>query len=52
MPKAGPVEAVEGGKMHRLPPSKYRATLRSVTPKGFAQAVFEANRGSLFGHKI
>jgi len=34
MPKIRPVEAVEGSKMHRLPPSKDRAVLRAVTPKG------------------
>ena len=39
-----PVEATEGSKMHLLPPSPERATLRSVTPLGFAYAFFEANR--------
>lgn len=29
--------------VHRLPPSKDRAALRSITPPGFAQAFFEAN---------
>ena len=29
--------------VHKLPPSKDRATLRSMTPPGFAQAFFEAN---------
>jgi hypothetical protein len=29
--------------VHRLPPSKDRAMLRSITPPGFAQAFFEAN---------
>lgn len=38
------VEPTEGSKMHRLPPSADRADLRSVTPQGFARAVFEANR--------
>jgi len=28
----------------RLPPSENRAALRSITPSGFAQAFFEANR--------
>ena len=28
---------------HRLPPSPERATLRSITPQGFARAFFEAN---------
>lgn len=34
---------VEGSRMNRSPPSPERANLRSVTPKGFARAVFEAN---------
>lgn len=42
-PLKHPVEAVEGSRMHRLPPSPDRAALRSVTPAGFAQAFFEAN---------
>jgi len=37
------VEPAEGSKMHKLPPSKDRADLRSVTPQGFAYAVFKAN---------
>lgn len=37
------VPAVEGSKMHRLPPSPDRANLRSATPMGFARAFFEAN---------
>jgi hypothetical protein len=42
-PVMRPVEAVEGSKMHLLPPSPDRAALRSVTPAGFARAFFEAN---------
>lgn len=38
-----PVLAVDGSKMHRLPPGPDRAMLRSITPPGFAQAFFEAN---------
>lgn len=38
------VAATEGSKMHRMPPSAERATLRSVTPAGFARAFFEVNR--------
>jgi hypothetical protein len=38
-----PVEATEGSRMHRLPPSPDRKALRSVTPAGFARAFFEAN---------
>lgn len=39
-----PVEATEGSKMHRLPPSPDRKALRSVTPPGFSRAFFEANQ--------
>lgn len=42
-PVKRPVPAVEGSKMHRLPPSEHRAALRSVTPAGFARGFFEAN---------
>lgn len=42
-PTKRPVPATAGSKMHMLPPSPDRAALRSVTPKGFAQAFFEAN---------
>jgi hypothetical protein len=48
MPKAKEVTPFEGSRMHRLPPSKDRANLRSTTPIGFAQAVFEANCTSVF----
>ncbi len=44
MPEPKPVEAIEGSKMHLLPPSEDRANLRSATPEGFARAVFEANQ--------
>lgn len=44
MPKRKRIEPVEGSRMHRLGASEDRATLRSVTPKGFAQAVFDANQ--------
>jgi len=43
MPPERAVVPIHGSKMHQLPPSKDRAALRSVTPRGFAQAVFEAN---------
>lgn len=42
-PLMQPVEAVEGSRMHRLPPSADRAALRSVTPDGFARAFFRSN---------
>jgi hypothetical protein len=45
MPPRKPVEPVDGSKMHRLGPSPERANLRSVTPEGFARAVFAANHG-------
>jgi hypothetical protein len=43
MPPKSPVEPTEGMKLYWLPPSPERANLRSVTPTGFAKAVFEAN---------
>jgi hypothetical protein len=43
MPPTRRVPPHEGSKMHLMPPSKDRAQRRSVTPLGFAQAVFEAN---------
>lgn len=44
IPKKNPVEPTEGSKMHLLPPSEDREKLRSITPKGFAKAFFEANK--------
>lgn len=44
MPPKRRVEPTLGSKMHLLPPSDDRARLRSATPPGFAQAVFEANQ--------
>lgn len=43
MPAPRPVAPLLGSKMHLLPPSPERANLRSVTPQGFARAVFAAN---------
>lgn len=43
MPEPKWVYPSEGSKMNRLPPSKDRSALRSLTPRGFAQAVFKAN---------
>jgi hypothetical protein len=37
------VEATDGSRMHRIPPSPDRKAQRSVTPGGFARAFFEAN---------
>ena len=44
MPEKNRVPITEPGKIHRLPPTDDRAQLRSLTPSGFARAVFEANR--------
>ena len=46
MPPRKRVPPREGSRFHRLPPSDDRANLRSATPMGFAQAVFEANSGA------
>lgn len=43
-PEKRRVDPVEGSKMHRVAPGPRRADIRSETPKGFARAVFEANR--------
>lgn len=43
LPKTKRVSPTLGSKMHLMPPSDDRADLRSVTPTGFARAVFEAN---------
>lgn len=43
MPERRPVEPVEGSKMHLVGPGPRRSDIRSVTPAGFARAVFEAN---------
>ena len=38
------VKPTLGSKIHKIPPSADRKTIRSITPEGFAQAFFEANR--------
>lgn len=38
------VRPSQGSKMHRLPPTADRGDLRSITPPGFARAVFMTNR--------
>jgi len=44
MPERRPIALSEGhDRIHRMPPSPERGDLRSVTPQGFARAVFEAN---------
>ncbi len=44
MPPKNRVEPEEGSKMHLMPPSEDRARLRSMTPEGFAYAVYKANK--------
>lgn len=44
VPIKTPVEPTQGSKMHLIPPGKDRKELRSITPPGFAQAFFEANK--------
>lgn len=43
MPPKRAVEPVLGSKMHLVPPSDERASIRSETPQGFARAVFRSN---------
>lgn len=43
MPDKRPVDPILGSRMHLLPPSDDRASVRSATPTGFAAAVFQAN---------
>ena len=42
-PQRKSVEPTLGSLFHRTPPSADRANIRSVTPSGFARAVFAAN---------
>ncbi len=48
MPAKSRIEPSEGSKMHLMPPSEERANLRSATPMGFAKAVFDANKCTVF----
>jgi len=48
MPEPRRREPTLGSKMYLLPPGPDRANLRSETPRGFARAVFEANRPDRF----
>jgi hypothetical protein len=43
MPQPRRIPPVGKSPIHTMPPSADRGDLRSVTPKGFARAVFEAN---------
>lgn len=46
MPEKRPVPMDDGpNPIHWAPPGPQRANFRSLTPRGFAQAVFEANSG-------
>jgi hypothetical protein len=51
MPLPRPVPPREGSLMHRLPQNENRQHRRSATPRGFARAVFEANRGKSNSHR-
>lgn len=42
-PQKAPVTPTQGGKIHRMAPSKDRVAKRSITPQGFARAFFQAN---------
>lgn len=44
MPEIKSVEPILGSLMHKMPPSEDRGNKRSITPAGFAQAVFESNQ--------
>lgn len=44
MPPKNRIEPILKSKMHLMAPSKNRQNLRSETPMGFAQAIFNSNR--------
>lgn len=44
MPRKKRVYPAQGSKMHKIRNTKNRTEIRSMTPPGFAKAVFEANR--------
>jgi hypothetical protein len=46
MPEKKPLAPTDN-RIHRMPPSDDRGYLRSITPTGFAEAVFQANSGVL-----
>lgn len=48
LPQKRPIEAFRPLWIYNLPPADNRGDLRSVTPPGFARAVFEANVGRHF----
>jgi hypothetical protein len=45
LPQKQPIDAFRPLYIHNLPPSHDRSDRRSITPPGFARAVFEANAG-------
>jgi len=47
MPRFDRRHPTEGSRMHLVPPGDGRADARSLTPAGFARAVFEANKTSI-----
>lgn len=44
MPEKKLVMPLDGSKIHRIPPSHDRKILRAITPPGFTQAFYEANK--------
>jgi hypothetical protein len=46
-PERRPIPVTKPNYIKHMPPSTHRSDLRSVTPKGFARAIFEANVGQL-----
>ena len=51
MPPKTSVKPTQGMKLYWLRPSEERANLRSVTPSGFARAVFKANDPQIEGRR-
>lgn len=47
MPPKNRVEPTMAGYIHNMPPSPDRGSRRSITPCGFARAVYKANRSHL-----
>jgi hypothetical protein len=45
LPQQRPIPEFRPLYIHNLPPSDERGDIRSITPPGFARAVFEANLG-------
>jgi hypothetical protein len=45
-PRPIPVNPKTGNRIHMAAPSEDRANIRSATPVGFSQAVYEANNGT------